>query len=77
MEVIIRSYNKCKFLNDRVKLKEEIYNINSFDVEKLNNKEASEIGFKEPDFNNEYIVLNLENGNKQIFRCSFIDMFKI
>ena len=77
MKVIIKIYNKSKFIDDSTIIKEETYDIDDWDVIILNDEEALKLGFKEPDFNKEYIVLNFEDGKNLIFRCSYINMFKL
>lgn len=80
MDVKVKIYDKVKYERDSVKVAEvEYMNIKGFEV--VTGERATAIGL-ETDANsrddyNEYLVIELEDGDKATFRNSYCDLFKL
>jgi len=80
MDVKVKIYDKVKYERDSVKVAEVEYkNIKGFEV--VTGERATAIGL-ETDENsrddyNEYLVIELEDGDKATFRNSYCDLFRL
>lgn len=60
---------------DSIELAEWEYNISSYEVKEISDREIYDLGFNEVDKYGEYLILTLKDGEKSIFRNSFVDLF--
>lgn len=79
MKVLVRVYDGVKYNADSKKVADVEYQVEGFDV--VTGSRATEIGL-ETDENsrdeyNEYLVLNLKNGEVSTFCNSHVDLFRI
>lgn len=80
MNVKVRVYDECKYSKTSEKIAEvEYYNIRGFEV--MTGDRAAEIANETDadgqDEYNEYLVIELENGETATFRNSHVDLFRI
>ena len=75
MKVSVKLYDKIKYEKDSIKLAECEYNISSYEVKEISDREIYDLGFDEVDKYGEYLILTLKDGEKSIFRNSFVDLF--
>ena len=79
MKVIVRVYDGVKYNAESVKVKDVEYDVEGFEV--VTGDRATEIGLttdeNSRDENNEYLVLNLRNGETSTFCNSRVDLFSL
>lgn len=75
MKVSVKVYDKVKYEKDSIELAEWEYNISSYEVKEIPDREIYDLGFNEVDKYGEYLILTLKDGEKSIFRNSFVDLF--
>ena len=75
MKVSVKVYDKVKYEKDSIELAECEYNISSYEVKEISDREIYDLGFNEVDKYGEYLILTLKDGEKSTFRNSFVDLF--
>lgn len=75
MKVSVKVYDKVKYEKDSKKLAELEYNISSYEVKEIPDREIYDLGFDEVDKYGEYLILTLKDGEKSTFRNSLVDLF--
>lgn len=76
MKVLVEVYDSCKYERGSKKVGEARYDIESFEVKQISDKEIYSMGFDEVDPYGEYLILTLTGGETSTFRNSFCDMFR-
>lgn len=76
MKVIVKVYDNVKYDTTSKVVAEQTYEITSFSVTEISDKEIFALGFEDTDPYKEYLVLTFKNGETSTFRNSFVDMFR-
>lgn len=76
MKVIVCTYDVCKYDHEIENEHKTRYEIESFEVKQISDREIYDMGFDTVDPYGEYLILKLADGGIAIFRNSFCDMFK-
>ena len=74
MKVIVKVYNGSKYSAASQVIDRITYDIDNFSV--MNKADFEDIEVNELDPHDEYLRLQLTNGNTATFRNSFVDMFR-
>lgn len=74
--VVIDLYDRPKYEKGSKEIAEVFYNIKAFEVKQLTDEEITAMGFDEFDPHQEYLILDLEDGDTATFRNSYVDMFR-
>lgn len=78
MKVMVAVYDESKYNSSSMIVARSFYQIKGYEV--VTGSRATEIGLSTDensrDENNEYLVLELENGETATFRNSYVDMFR-
>lgn len=71
-------YNGVKYERGTEQIAEEFRDIEAFEVKQIPDYEAEAMGFDFDDIDpyQEYLVLYYQNGQTEIWRNSYVDMFK-
>ena len=69
-------YNGVKYNKGTEQIAEEFRDIEAFEVKQIPDDEAKAMGIDELDPLQEYLVLYYQNGQTEIWRNSYVDMFR-
>jgi hypothetical protein len=75
MKVLVKVYDKVKYEKGSTKITECEYDIDSYEVKEISDKEIYNLGFDDVDKYGEYLILTLKDGEKATFRNSLVDLF--